>query len=104
MRVLSLIAYGVLVLSGNAFGQEDVNSVLETTDGMGSIFLPMLPAGAMDTLVIVFAGLGAVNAVSIVLEKIANKTQSEKDDKAIAKFRGGLLKVQKFVNFFIAKR
>jgi len=71
---------------------------------IGSVLIPFLPPGAGETIAIVFAAVGALNAVSVVLEKVAAKTATSKDDAFVAKMKKGITAVNKVLNFFIAKR
>jgi hypothetical protein len=95
-----------LIHGSLALAQETSEAVQQQVQqvGLGEILLPFLPAGTAETLAIVFATVGALNATSIVLEKVAAKTATKKDDKAVAKLKSGIVTVQKVLNFFIAKR
>lgn len=96
-------AFFSLMHGSLALAQETGEAVQQQV-GLGEILLPFLPAGTAETLAIVFATVGALNATSIVLEKVAAKTATKKDDKAVAKLKSGIVTVQKVLNFFIAKR
>lgn len=93
------------LIHGSLALAQEAGEVAEAAQlGLGEILLPFLPAGTAETLAIVFATVGALNATSIVLEKVAAKTATKKDDKAVAKLKSGIVTVQKVLNFFIAKR
>ena len=87
------------IMGGVSLAQESS----EIDPELSSLILSFLPAGSGEILMIVFSAIAALNALSITLEKITRKTESEKDDKAVSKLRSGLSKVQKVLNFFIAK-
>lgn len=95
-------AFFSLIQGSLALAQEAGETVQQV--GLGEILLPFLPSGTAETLAIVFATVGALNATSIVLEKVAAKTATKKDDKAVAKLKSGIVTMQKVLNFFIAKR
>lgn len=97
MRVF--MALLTFLMAGVSFAQDSA----EIDPELSSLILSFLPAGTGEVLLIVFSSIAAMNALSIALEKIAKRTKSPKDDAAVSKFRGGLLKVQKVLNFFIAK-
>jgi hypothetical protein len=95
-----LLAFLAFVMAGVSYAEEG----METLDPeLSSLILSFLPAGSGEILMIVFSAIAALNALSITLEKITRKTESDKDDKAVSKLRTGLGKVQKLLNFFIAK-
>lgn len=102
LKFLFAFLFSLLFGSTVAVCQEVVNQASQA--GLGAILMPFLPPVAADTIAIVFATVGAANAVSIVLEKIAAKTVTTKDDAAIAKLQKGIVTVQKVLNFFIGKR
>ena len=58
----------------------------------------------MDTIALVLGSIGAINALSVALEKIASLTPTDADDKVVAKITGVVGMLSKFVNFFIGKR
>jgi hypothetical protein len=93
------VALLAFLMAGVSLAQESS----EIDPELSSLILSFLPAGSGEILAIVFSAIAALNALSITLEKITRKTESEKDDKAVSKLRGGLSKVQKVLNFFIAK-
>lgn len=89
------------VIAGVSFAQDSADSIIDPE--LSSMIISFFPAGTGEVLMIVFSSIAAMNALSITLEKIAKRTKTPKDDAAVSKFRGGLLKVQKVLNFFIAK-
>lgn len=94
---VTLLAF---LMASVSFAQE---STTEIDPELSGLILSFLPAGTGEILMIVFSAIAALNALSITLEKITRKTESDRDDKAVSKFRSGLGKVQKVLNFFIAK-
>jgi hypothetical protein len=72
--------------------------------GLGAILLSFMPVGAGQTIALVFGSLGAMNALSVAIEKLASITETKKDDALALKFKEILNSTQKFLNFFIAKR
>lgn len=98
MTRMFVILFGFL-MAGVSLAQDSA----EIDPELSGLILSFLPAGTGEVLMIVFSAIAALNALSITLEKITKRTETPKDDEAVSKFRSGLLKVQKVLNFFIAK-
>lgn len=94
------VSLPAFMFAGISMAQENTTAI---DPEFSELILSFLPAGTSDTLLIVFSGFAVLNALSITLDKIAKRTESEKDDKAVSKFKMGLMKIQKVLNFFIAK-
>jgi hypothetical protein len=102
MKIFFAFLLFMLFGSDIALCQEAAAAATDT--GLGAILLPFMPAGAGQTIAIVFASMGAMNALSVALEKVASMTETKKDDEVASKFKGIVTSAQKFLNFFIAKR
>jgi len=72
--------------------------------GLGAMLLSFLPVGAGQTIAIIFASMGVMNALSVALGKVASMTNTKTDDAVASKFNAIVTSTQKFLNFFIAKR
>lgn len=97
--IVTLLAF--LMAGGVALAEDGSDSFIPELAGLA---LSLLPVGSMKALLVVFPAIAALNAISIGLEYVTKRTESEMDDKAVSTFRSGLAKVQKVLNFFIAKR
>jgi hypothetical protein len=102
MKIFFAFLLFMLFGSDIALCQEAAAAATDT--GIGALLLPFMPAGAGQTIAIVFASMGAMNALSVALEKVASMTETKKDDEVASKFKGIVTSAQKFLNFFIAKR
>lgn len=79
-------------------------TALSVDAGLGAILLSFMPVGAGQTIALVFASMGAMNAFSVTLEKLASMTATKTDDAMAFKFKVLLNSTNKVLNFFIAKK
>ena len=102
MRIF--LAFLLFMLFGSDIALCQEAAAAATDAGLGAILLPFMPAGAGQTIAIVFASMGAMNALSVALEKVASMTATKTDDAMASKFKVMVTSTQKILNFFIAKR
>lgn len=102
MRIF--LAFTLFMIFGSDIALCQETAAAAADAGIGAILLPLLPSGAGQTIAIVFASMGAMNAISMTLEKVASMTENKSDDALASKFKSIVNSAQKFLNFFIAKR
>jgi hypothetical protein len=102
MRIF--LAFTLFMIFGSDIALCQDTATAAADAGLGAMLLSFLPVGAGQTIALVFASMGAMNALSVALEKVASMTETKKDDEVASKFKGIVTSAQKFLNFFIAKR